>query len=113
MKKHANARDYSHHMPKVGDDKLMSNSVNSVHDFNGTSKKEGDMQHLGAIHDHNKHSKSLMKGTSEDLAFIDKRKEILDKKRNEQMNKNYNHISSKAGQMMLNMTGTNQRLNDH
>jgi len=38
-KKHGNARDYSLRMSRVADDKLLSNSVNSVHDFSGGSKK--------------------------------------------------------------------------
>jgi len=38
---------------------------------------------------HHNHSKSLMKG-QEELGLIDKKKEILDKKRYEQMHKNYN-----------------------
>jgi len=42
-KKHGNARDYSLRMSRVADDKLLSNSVNSVHDFSGVSKKQGDM----------------------------------------------------------------------
>ena len=89
-KKHGNARDYSLRMSRVADDKLLSNSVNSVHDFSGVSKKQGDMgmhelsmQHPGAHHGHHNHSKSLMKGPTDDLALIDKKKEILDKKRYE------------------------------
>jgi hypothetical protein len=40
---------------------------------------------------HHNHSKSLMKNLNPDeLAMVDKKKEILDKKRYEQMHKNYN-----------------------
>jgi len=38
-KKHGNARDYSLRMSRVADEKLLSNSVNSVHDFSGVGKK--------------------------------------------------------------------------
>ena len=44
--------------------------------------------HSGHHGPHN-HSKSLMKGTDE-LVPIDKKKELLDKKRYDQMHKNYN-----------------------
>jgi hypothetical protein len=50
--------------------------------------------HNGAHH-HN-HSKSLMKG-SDELGLNEKKKEILDKKRYEQMHKNYNQLGSKPG----------------
>ena len=73
---------------------------------------ELSMQHPGAHHGHHNHSKSLMKGPTDDLALIDKKKEILDKKRYEQMHKNYNQMSSKAGQGMPNMSITNQGQND-
>lgn len=52
-----------------------------------------------------------MKG-SDELGLIDKKKEILDKKRYEQMNKNYNHVSSKAGQGMSNIPGVQTNQND-
>jgi len=38
-----------------------------------------------------------MRGPADDVALIDKKKEILDKKRYEQMHKNYNQQASKAG----------------
>ena len=38
-KKHGNARDYSLRMSRVADDKLLNNSVNSVHEFNGGTKR--------------------------------------------------------------------------
>ena len=86
-KKHGNARDYSLRMSRVADDKLLSNSVNSVHDFSGATKRSDgmpnhDMSMHGSPHGHHNHSKSLMKG-SDELGLIDKKKEILDKKRYE------------------------------
>ena len=43
--------------------------------------------HHGGNHNH---SKSLMKSNNDELNLIDKKKEILEKKRYEQMQKNYN-----------------------
>ena len=60
---------------------------------------ELSMHNSGAHHGHHNHSKSLMKG-SDELGLIDKKKEILDKKRYEQMHKNYNQMGTKAGQGM-------------
>ena len=37
-KKHGNARDYSQSVSRANDEKLLSNSVNSVHDFSGNKK---------------------------------------------------------------------------
>ena len=47
------------------------------------SLHELSMQHHGGHVNHHNHSKSLMKGTAEDMALVDKKKEILDKKRYE------------------------------
>jgi len=52
-----------------------------------------------------------MKGT-EDMGINDKKKEILDKKRYEQMHKNYNQIGAKPGQGMPNMSITNNQNDD-
>jgi len=66
-KKHGGARDNSLRISRAGDDKLLSNSVNSVHDFSGGSKKQGDksmyelsMNHPSSHHGQHNHSKSLM-----------------------------------------------------
>ena len=69
----------------------MSNSVNSAHDFSGMGKKQGgigihelSIQNTGvANHGHQNHSKSLMKQPTDDMGLVDKKKEILDKKRYE------------------------------
>jgi hypothetical protein len=45
--------------------------------------------HELSIHQQHNHSKSLMKNLNSD-DIVDKKKEILDKKRYEQMQKNYN-----------------------
>ena len=44
---------------------------------------ELSMQQHKAPHGYHNNSKSLMKGPTDDLALIDKKKEILDKKRYE------------------------------
>lgn len=85
-KKHSQARDYGLRMGRINEEKLN----NSVHDFS-TGKKQpstGGMEHSlhelslhqGANHHH---SKSLMKNIPDDLNLVDKKKEILDKKRYE------------------------------
>ena len=56
-------------MSRGAEDKLLSNSVNSAHDFSGMGKKQGgigihelSIQNTGvANHGHQNHSKSLMK----------------------------------------------------
>jgi hypothetical protein len=46
-----------------------------------------------------------MKNIPDDLNLVDKKKEILDKKRYEQMQKNYNQQSSKGGTSMPQVVG--------
>jgi len=74
-----------------GDEKLN----NSVHDFTVHKKQPSTggadlgLHELSLHHGgHHNHSRSLMK--VDDLNLNDKKKEILDKKRYEQMHKNYN-----------------------
>jgi len=50
---------------------------------------EMSMQHPSVHHGHHLHSKSLMKSLADEVTLVDKKKEILDKKRYDQM-KNYN-----------------------
>lgn len=80
-------------MSRINEDKLLNNSV---HEFGGASGKKGiDLSlhelsvHHGGYKD-GQHSKSLMKGPADGLDQFDKKKEILEKKRYEQMHKNYN-----------------------
>ena len=104
-KKH-HVRDYSLRMSRITDDKILNNSV---HEFAGKKQPGAGGADL-SLHDlslnhgqggagsaaHHSHSKSLMKSpvsaALEDLSLNlpDKKKEILDKKRYEQMQKNYN-----------------------
>jgi hypothetical protein len=94
--KSKHARDYSLRISRVNEDKLGMKSSNtgaidiSLHEL---SVQHG---HHGATHNH---SKSLMKASSpggfDELNhsqhnIMDKKKEILDKKRYEQLQKNYN-----------------------
>ena len=94
--KSKHVRDYSLRMSRVDNDKLGMKSSNtgaidlSLHEL---SVQHG---HHGGSHNH---SKSLMKASSpvgfDDLNnsqhnIMDKKKEILDKKRYEQLQKNYN-----------------------
>lgn len=71
-------------MSKINEEKLN----NSVHDFSGSGKKQNNLEmglHELSLHhggNHN-HSKSLMKSNVDELNLIDKKKEILDKKRYE------------------------------
>ena len=109
-KKHQ-VRDYSLRMSRINDEKLLNNSV---HEF--THKKQPGSGSGGAggidlsLHElsishgqgggsggHHSHSKSLMKSpvsaALDDLSLslpVDKKKEILEKKRYEQLHKNYN-----------------------
>ena len=98
-KKHHGVRDYSLRMSRITDDKILNNSV---HEFAGKKQPGGSGTDL-SLHDlsmnhgqggagnqgHHSHSKSLMKSpvALEDLSMNlpDKKKEILDKKRYEQM----------------------------
>lgn len=91
-KKHSQVRgEYNLRMSRINEEKLN----NSVHDFSGSSKKQNNLDmslHELSLHhggNHN-HSKSLMKSNNDELNLIDKKKEILEKKRYEQMQKNYN-----------------------
>lgn len=75
---------------------------NSVHEFTIHKKHGGgggggnDLNlHNLSVH-HTDHSKSLMKGIDE-TDLNQKKKEILDKKRYDQMNKNYNQQANKGG----------------
>ena len=88
-------------MSRINEEKLN----NSVHEFNSGKKQSstGGMDH--ALHDlslhqapNHHHSKSLMKG-QDDLNLIDKKKEILDKRRYEHMQKGHQQ-SSKGGTSM-------------
>ena len=78
-------------MNKVNDEKLN----NSVHEFNihkkqpSTGGAELSLHELN-LHHNAGHSKSLMKNINDDFTLNDKKKEILDKKRYEQMQKNHN-----------------------
>ena len=112
-KKH-HVRDYSLRMSRITDDKMLNNSVHeftnkkqpgpggadlSLHDLS-VNHGQGGAGPTGA---HHSHSKSLMKSpvsaALEDLSLNlpDKKKEILDKKRYEQMQKNYNQQASGKG----------------
>ena len=83
-KKHSHVRgEYNLRMSRINEEKLN----NSVHDFSGSNKKQNlDMSlHELSLHhggNHN-HSKSLMKSNNDELNLIDKKKEILEKKRYE------------------------------
>ena len=84
-KKHGHVRDYSLRMSRINEEKLLNNSV---HDFSGNKKQPGgidlSMHELSLHHGgHHNHSKSLMKSPVDDLTMVDKKKEILDKKRYE------------------------------
>ena len=91
-KKHSQQRDYNVRMGRIsGDEKLN----NSVHDFTVHKKQPSTGGGIDGLHElslhhggHHNHSRSLMK--VDDLNLNDKKKEILDKKRYEQMHKNYN-----------------------
>ena len=105
-------RDYSLRMSRITDDKILNNSV---HEF-ANKKQPGASGADLSLHDlslnhgqggagsaaHHSHSKSLMKSpvsaALEDLTLNlpDKKKEILDKKRYEQMQKNYNQANGKG-----------------
>jgi hypothetical protein len=84
-------------MSRINEEKLLNNSV---HEFSGKGQKQSvggiDLSqhelslHHGGIHNH---SKSLMKTPVDELNLVDKKKEILDKKRYEQMHKNFNQQS--------------------
>ena len=109
QKKHV--RDYSLRMSRITDDKMLNNSV---HEF-ASKKQPGASGADLSLHDlslnhgqggasaHHSHSKSLMKSpvsaALEDLSLNlpDKKKEILDKTRYEQMQKNYNQQASGKG----------------
>lgn len=87
-------RDYSLRMSRINEEKLLNNSV---HDFSGKGQKQSvggidlSLHELSLHHGgHHNHSKSLMKSPADDLALVDKKKEILEKKRYEQMHKNFN-----------------------
>jgi len=73
-------------MSRINEERLLNNSV---HDFSGRSKLQELNLPGGSFHNH---SKSLMKSPMDDLALVDKKKEILEKKRYEQLNKN-NQVS--------------------
>jgi hypothetical protein len=80
-------------MGRINQEKLN----NSVHDFS-TGKKQPSIGGIDptlnelSLHQvpNHHHSKSLMKNIPDDVNLVDKKKEILDKKRYEQMHKNYN-----------------------
>ena len=87
-------------MSRINEEKLLNNSV---HDFSKPGGK-GQKQSVGGIdlslHElslhhggHHNHSKSLMKSPADDMNLVDKKKEILEKKRYEQMQKNFNQQS--------------------
>ena len=83
-------------MSRINEEKLN----NSVHEFNSGKKQSstGGMDHALhdlSLHQANHHSKSLMKG-QDDMNLIDKKKEILDKRRYA----NHNQQSNKAGTSM-------------
>jgi hypothetical protein len=76
-------------MSRINEEKLLNNSV---HDFSGNGK--GQKQSVGgndlSLHElslhhggHHNHSKSLMKSPADELNLVDKKKEILEKKRYE------------------------------
>ena len=73
-------------MSRINEEKLVTNSV---HDFSGKQKQsvggiDLSLHELSLHHGgHHNHSKSLMKGSDGELLGIDKKKEILDKKRYE------------------------------
>ena len=84
-------------MSRINEEKLLNNSV---HDFSGKGQKQSvggidlSLHELSLHHGgHHNHSKSLMKSPADDLNLVDKKKEILDKKRYEQMHKNFNQQS--------------------
>ena len=106
-KKHSLQRDYNLRMSKINEEKLN----NSVHEFNihkkqpstGGAAADASLHELSMQH-HNGHSKSLMKNiNNDDFSLNDKKKEILDKKRYEQMQKNYNQQSNKASSNAVQM----------
>jgi len=87
IKKHSQQRDYSLRVKSINETDKLNNSVHefSIHRKNISQGNELNLQDINA------HSKSLMKNLNlEDINFNDKKKEILDKKRYDQMNKNYN-----------------------
>lgn len=67
--------------------------------------------HHGGNHNH---SKSLMKSNNDELNLIDKKKEILEKKRYEQMQKNYNQQKGGSASGIAGHTNssTNAGIND-
>lgn len=83
-KKHSQARDYNLRMSRINEEKLN----NSVHEFNSGKKQpntggiDHGLQEL-SLHQgvNHHHSKSLMKNGPDEMSLIDKKKEILDKKR--------------------------------
>jgi len=87
-KKHSQVRDFSLRMSKINEEKLLNNSV---HEFGGTNKRQPSVGgvdlslHELSLHHggHHNHSKSLMKAGADDLNMVDKKKEILEKKRYE------------------------------
>jgi hypothetical protein len=76
-------------MKQINEEKL-NNSVHefTIHKKHGAAGNQDINLHDLSLH-HSDHSKSLMKGIDE-VELNQKKKEILDKKRYEQMNKNYN-----------------------
>jgi len=72
-----NARNYQLRKSRLVEDQLKSNSVTSINELK-EKQHELSIQNSGGYHDH---SKSLMKGSTEDFNLIDKRKEILQRKR--------------------------------
>ena len=87
-KKHSQVRDYSLRMSKINEEKLLNNSV---HEFGGSNKRQPSvvgvdlsLNELSLHHGgHHNHSKSLMKAGADDLNMVDKKREILEKKRYE------------------------------
>jgi len=91
-------------MSRINEDKMLNNSVHefgskgkagdlSLHDISISGTSGGHINPGGQPATHN-HSKSLMKSPANleelSLNLPDKKKEILEKKRYEQMQKNYN-----------------------
>lgn len=89
---------------QINDEKLN----NSVHEFAIHKKHHGNTSNDLNLHEislaHSDHSKSLIKGI-DDKEINQKKKELLDKKRYDQMNKNYNQHPHKGGIQMPSVTG--------
>ena len=71
-----NARNYQLRKTRLAEDQLKSNSVTSINELKDKQKEMHDlnMNNAGGYHEH---SKSLMKGSTEEFNLVDKRKEIL------------------------------------